>query len=52
MDVAIAHWNESCNGGGERVAWELARQFDAPLYVGRRDPSIEPDDVDKTEGET
>lgn len=45
-DIAIAHWNESCNGGGERVAWELARQFDAPLFVGRRDPSIEPEDVD------
>jgi glycosyltransferase involved in cell wall biosynthesis len=45
-DIAIAHWGEHCDGGGERVGWELARQFDTPLYVGRRDPSIEPDDVE------
>jgi len=44
-DRVIAHWAESCNGGGERVGWELARTFDEPLYVGTRDPSIEPDDV-------
>ena len=43
--VAVAHWNESCNGGGERVAWELGRQFDAPVWVGRRSPDIEPPDV-------
>lgn len=49
MTVAIAHWDESCNGGGERVAWALARQFDAPLFVGTRDPSIEPADVDVRE---
>jgi len=42
----LAHWAETCNGGGERVAWELARAFDAPLHVGYRDPSIEPDDVE------
>jgi hypothetical protein len=24
-DGAIAHWEQSINGGGERVAWELAR---------------------------
>jgi len=41
----VAHWAESCNGGGERVGWELARTFDEPLHVGTRDPSIEPDDV-------
>jgi len=45
-DVAIAHWAELCNGGGERVAWQLARAFDATLHVGHRDESIEPDDVD------
>lgn len=48
-DIAVAHWGESVNGGGERVAWELARAFDAPLYVSVRDPSIEPDDVEVRE---
>jgi len=43
--IAVAHWAERVNGGGERVGWELARALDAPLYVGERDPSIEPDDV-------
>jgi len=45
-DVAIAHWGESVNGGGERVAWELARTFNAPLYVSVRNKAIEPDDVE------
>lgn len=49
-DIAIAHWGEHCNGGAERVAWELQRLFDSPLYVGDRDPSIEPDDVDDVHG--
>lgn len=44
--IAIAHWGEHCNGGAERVAWEAQRGIDAPLYVGHRDPDIEPDDVD------
>jgi len=45
-DIAVAHWGERVNGGGDRVAWELSRVFrDAPLYVGWRDESIEPDDV-------
>ncbi|CAM3014953.1 glycosyltransferase [Halobacterium salinarum] len=45
-DVAIAHWGEHVNGGGDRVAWELARVFeDAPLYVGWQDESIEPADI-------
>lgn len=46
-DVAVAHWGEHVNGGGDRVAWELARVFDeAPLYVGWQDESIEPDDIE------
>ena len=46
-DVAVAHWGEHVNGGGDRVAWELARVFDdAPLYVGWQDERIEPDDVE------
>lgn len=44
--IATAHWAERINGGGERVGWALARCFDAPLFVGERDPSIEPEDVD------
>lgn len=41
-DVAIAHWSEHVDGGGERVAWEAARGLDAPLFVGYRDEDIEP----------
>jgi hypothetical protein len=33
-DTAVAHWEQSINGGGERVAWELARTFDADLLIG------------------
>ncbi|PAU84938.1 glycosyl transferase family 1 [Halorubrum salipaludis] len=46
IDLAVAHWGEHVNGGGDRVAWELSRVFDkSPLYVGWKDKSIEPDDV-------
>ena len=46
-NVAVAHWGEHVNGGGDRVAWELARVFeDAPLYVGWQDENIEPDDIE------
>ena len=45
-DLAIAHWGEHADGGGDRLAWELARVFeDAPFYVGWQDESIEPDDI-------
>ncbi|MFQ3285349.1 glycosyltransferase [Natronomonas sp.] len=45
--VAVAHWGEHADGGGDRLAWELARVFeDAPFYVGWREPAIEPDDLD------
>lgn len=45
--LALAHWGEHVNGGGDRVAWELSRVFpEAPLYVGWRDPDVEPADVD------
>lgn len=43
---AVCHWAEAIDGGGERVGWELARAFDAPLIVGERNPDIEPEDVD------
>lgn len=46
-DVAIAHWGEHVNGGGDRVAWELSRVFeDAPLYVGWQDERVEPQDIE------
>lgn len=46
-NLAIAHWGEHANGGGDRLAWELARVFnDAPFYVGWHDESIEPKDID------
>lgn len=46
-NLAVAHWGEHADGGGDRLAWELARVFEeAPFYVGWRDSEIEPDDVD------
>ncbi|RLM64052.1 glycosyltransferase [Halorubrum sp. Atlit-26R] len=49
-DIAVAHWGEHVNGGGDRVAWELSRVFDTtPLYVGWRDETIEPDDIETTQ---
>lgn len=48
-DIALAHWGEYVNGGGERVAWDLQRCLDAPLYVSHQDPDMEPDDVDVRE---
>jgi len=45
--LAVAHWGEHANGGGDRLAWELARVFeDTPFYVGWRDETIEPDDIE------
>ena len=45
--LALAHWGEHVNGGGDRVAWELSRVFeDAPLFVGWKDKSIEPADIE------
>lgn len=46
-DIAVAHWGEHVNGGGDRVGWELSRVFDdALLYVGWQDESIEPADIE------
>lgn len=45
-DIAIAHWGEHCNGGGERVGWELARTFGEPLHVGTSEIDAAPSDVD------
>ncbi|AXG11124.1 glycosyltransferase [Haloplanus rubicundus] len=44
--LAVAHWGEHADGGGDRLAWELVRAFDAPFYVGWHDDAIEPDDID------
>lgn len=38
MSVAIAHTGYDVAGGGEALAEELARMFDAPLYVGHGTP--------------
>jgi len=47
MRLAVAHWGEHADGGGDRLAWELTRIFeDAPFYVGWKDAAIEPGDVD------
>jgi len=47
LSIAVAHWGEHADGGGDRLAWELARDFaDAPFYVGWRDESIEPADIE------
>jgi len=45
-DIAIAHKDYDVRGGGEVLAEELARCFDAPLYVGHRDKTCEPDDTE------
>lgn len=49
-DIAIAHRGEHTSGGAEQVAWELQRAYQAPLYVGYRDASTEPEDVDQVRG--
>ena len=47
LNLAVAHWGEHANGGGDRLAWELARVFKpAPFFTGWRDPTIEPNDID------
>jgi len=46
-NLAVAHWGEHSNGGGDRLAWELARVFgEVPFYVGWKNEAIEPDDVE------
>lgn len=46
LDIAIAHKDYDVRGGGERLAEELARTFNAPMYVGRRVAENEPDSSD------
>lgn len=46
MSIAIAHDQIMTKGGAERVAFEMARQFNAPIYAGAIDDDIVPDDVE------
>lgn len=43
-DIAVLHGNYFARGGGERVADRIAGTFDAPLYYGFGDESVQPDD--------
>ena len=45
-DVAILHDQLVTRGGAERVAFEHARTFDAPILAGVVDHKIVPDDVE------
>jgi len=44
--VAVAHKDYDVRGGGEVLVEQLAACFDAPLYVGHRNSSCEPEGVD------
>lgn len=44
--VAIAHEHYPARGGGEHVADELARTFDAPVYAGFVNDGVDADDVE------
>lgn len=44
--VAIAHDQITTAGGAERVAFELARTFNAPIYAAAVNQSVVPEDVE------
>lgn len=44
-NIVIAHKDYDVRGGGERLAEELARTFEAPMVVGRRNRENEPSDL-------
>lgn len=46
QDIAILHDQFRTMGGAERVAVEIARTFDAPIYTLRHDDGVGPADVD------
>lgn len=48
-DVAIAHDQFHTLGGAERVACEIARTFDAPIFAMRVDDGVPPADVEVIE---
>lgn len=45
-DIAIAHDQFRTMGGAERVAVRMARALDAPIYCGRVDEGVPPDDIE------
>jgi glycosyltransferase involved in cell wall biosynthesis len=45
-EIAITHDQIRTRGGAERVAFEMAREFDAPIYAARVDQDAVPDDVE------
>lgn len=51
-DIAIAHDQFRTMGGAERVACEIARLYDCPIYAMRVDEDVPPDDVDVRSLET
>jgi glycosyltransferase involved in cell wall biosynthesis len=48
-DVAILHDQLDANGGAERVAYEMARALDAPIFAMWDDADTTPDDIDVIE---
>lgn len=46
-DVAVAHEHFPEIGGGEKVALELSRAFEAPVYTGFVSDDIDPGDYDR-----
>lgn len=46
MKVAIAHEKITGIGGAQKVAFELARTFDAPIYTGWVEDEYVPEDVE------
>lgn len=48
-DIAIAHDQFQTMGGAEKVAFEIARTFDAPIYAMRVDDGVPPEDVEVNE---
>lgn len=48
-EIAILHDQFEQLGGAERVAIEMARMFDAPIYVATVSEDVVPDDITATE---
>jgi len=45
-DIAILHDQLDANGGAERVAYEMARALDAPIYAMWADTETTPEDIE------